>query len=224
MFYIAVDESDNITIEQWTFNNSCIKGHKRATKIIYNIFSNIEITEEIFKSTIINNHITIAKWLYQKNPTLQRTIDSDLFATLCFNGHIDMCKWILVIYPSLNISADNELAFRLACENGHLLISKWLLSRKQNINTVICNNYAYDRALANNHILLCSWLKRINKNHIYVDNIEICNICENTSDTVTSCNHQFCRRCITLWLQKISMCPYCRKEIEVNDCYYIYTM
>jgi len=63
------------------------------------------------------------------------------------------------------------------------------------------------------------------------DNIELteCSIClENIEENIycTPCNHKFHSNCITIWLEKSTKCPCCRKilhnrEINTEDTYLI---
>lgn len=47
----------------------------------------------------------------------------------------------------------------------------------------------------------------------------ICVICltDKIQDVdTTSCNHKFCKECLTKWLKKYKTCPVCRKVISNN--------
>ena len=46
-----------------------------------------------------------------------------------------------------------------------------------------------------------------------VNRIEKCCVClEKVSNVITECDHQFCKNCLSMWIEKRDNCPICRKE------------
>jgi RNA polymerase subunit RPABC4/transcription elongation factor Spt4 len=42
-----------------------------------------------------------------------------------------------------------------------------------------------------------------------------CPICtENAVEVQTTCNHHYCKDCLTQWLSSHETCPYCRETID----------
>ena len=176
-----------------------------------------------------------------------------IFNIACNKGYLFIAKMLLHIDNHIDINNNNEHPFKIACRNGHLHIIKWLIDKNPNTNIEIDDNIGFIEACQYNNIEVINWFlekdnikyyveiennlvknykitkcnNKCNKYNHNINEITICPICDdNISNIITNCNHQFCDKCILLWIytkkiDKISLCPYCRSEIKC--CYNIDT-
>lgn len=113
----------------------------------------------------------------------QKKID-EYFMTLCDKKEEDKLKLILQYYP---------LRYKYELEYNHVVRMKRYKRRLRRHTKRVLKEIKGTICLD----------KKIPK--------EECPICYSTSDCVTDCNHQFCKKCITIWNKT---CPICRGTIE----------
>ena len=215
-FLFQIKPDINISInEEEIFRQACKNGNIEIAKFLFQIKPDINISineEEIFKQACYNGNIEIAKWLLQIKPDINISInDEHIFRWVCYNGHLDIAKWLLQIKPDINISIKENLSFKWACKNGHIEVAIWLQSIKPDIYQIISNI---------NNIIIFDIIKQLQidpNNILYIDinNKNKCIICYDTYCQVkTNCNHEYCKLCISKWLNNNNTCPYCRKSLS----------
>lgn len=204
----------------------------------------------IFKSICRANNVEMAKWLFSLKPDMDIYEDDFyLFYDACIYGRLELAQWLFSLKPDLDISKNEEELFRDVCENNHIFVVKWLLSIKPDINIQVQNHIIF-RTASENYFEkeeLIHWLISLFP-HLYgleidtetgeslpiilhsqrnfeykeIDEVIECSICwEVKSTMITSCNHQFCKECLTKWLKKSSHCPNCRNTIEDDNTIFI---
>lgn len=239
----SLDIIDLNTNDYYFFRISCSTGNLRLAQWFYS-FANSNIHEQMnyaFIYSCSENYMDIARWLYSLG-TVDIHADNDrLFKYICQIGMIDIAKWLYSL-GNIDIHSDNDISFRLACMMNHIQLVKWLYSLG-NINIGSNKNEAFVRACEYQDVELAVWLQNKNpteynlkieygkitewkiiKEFIYegikhLDIIEECPLCfDNKSDLLTSCNHQFCKECMNIYLDKQTgsinelTCPYCRQS------------
>jgi hypothetical protein len=245
----SLDIIDLNTNDYYFFIISCSTGNLRLAQWFYS-FANSNIHEQMnyaFIYSCSENYIDIAKWLYSLG-TVDIHADNDrLFKYICQTGMIDIAKWLYSL-GNIDIHSDDEISFRLACMMNHIQLVKWLYSLG-NINIGSNKNEAFVRACEYQDVELAVWLLSKNpdeyklcinsgkitgwqiiKQIIYLENKEVdeileCPICfNNKSNLITSCNHQFCKKCIEYYVNKQTTsikditCPFCRQsKLEFHE-------
>ena len=81
----------------------------------------------VFRTSCMNGHTYIAKWLYGLGSVDILAFDDMAFKESCGNGHIDIAKWLYSL-GGVDIHALYNYAFNQSCQNGQTDIAKWLYS------------------------------------------------------------------------------------------------
>ena len=231
------------TNDYYYFKLSCSLGKLKAAQWFYS-FASSNIHDHfgyVFIYSCAENNIDIAQWLYSLDTIDIHAENDRLFKYICQVGILDIAKWLYSL-GSIDIHSDDDISFRLACMMNNIDLVKWLYSLG-NINIRANKNEAFVRACDYQDVELAIWLLSKNPNEYRIsiedgkitawtiikeivyggtkqlDIIEECPIClTNKSDLLTSCNHQFCKKCIKIYLDKQTAsvsdlnCPYCRQS------------
>jgi len=226
----------------YIFRHTCSLGKIDIAQWIYSLgnVNSHAYFDHAFVSSCVENHLDVATWLYSLGGIDIHDDDDNLFKCMCQMGHINIAKWLYSL-GDIDIHSDNEGSFRIACYMQHLEIAKWLYSLG-NINIKAKGNESFVIACMNNHIYIALWLSTLNneqyklsiideiitswsiiKNMIFkgeteINEIDDCPICfVSKCDTITNCNHQFCKDCLKKYINKQQYeieditCPYCRQ-------------
>jgi len=201
-----------------------------------------------FQETCSHGHLEVAQWLLQVSPLLNISSNDEFaFRLACTNGRIEVVKWLLQIKPDIHISTINNYAFMRSCVRGHLHVSKLLFQYKSDIIDSVDINNLFEHVCMNGHYDVAQWIEslfpdkfkiigiiddgrvqykklksvlQIHKSKIIHEN-EKCPICQETDCEIsTTCNHQYCLKCISTWVNNSlhNNCPNCRHNL--NNTYY----
>lgn len=200
---------------------------------------NINNHNSAFVSVCSNNHLNVAKWMYEnqdKEDPINIMGYADAFKSACINKHILVAHWLYQERKGdVNLRAHNDNIFRWCCENSpeeHICIIQWLAT--------LCDDYSFSFSWGNfvsysintpvkramvllekdNYNEAVTILK-INKLYVSVDGDGDCQICLDKCDHLvkTNCNHYFCLDSLIIHLTKYDNCPYCRQKIILKQSY-----
>lgn len=168
-------------------------------KLLYHLMttspSNYIDLDDAFLAAIKKNQFEIVKLLYQISPNLFNNIN------------IKILEYItnIVLITNQSIFLENIQLFRFLVQKSSEI--------EQIIGHIITNHSLnYDEIINN--------LENVSINS---SDIKDCPICYDTkSDLITECSHQYCSSCIKQWWEHtrdlIHKCPYCKFNIEPNNC------
>ncbi len=163
------------------------------------------ICEEFEELSSDEANLPVLQWFYSIESDYQYESEKmihrelpNLFTRMCRDGKVEFAKWIYSLLPDVL----DEHHFIAACENRRHSIVEW-------IHSLFPEQFQYTVNESGDIIpgtLLLSE-KRVSE-------ITQCVICyEDTSDVITSCNHQYCTTCIKEWMKRKRCCAYCRKSL-----------
>jgi hypothetical protein len=158
------------------------------------------------------------------------------FRLACKSANVELVYWLLRTKPDINIAANNDEAFRTACEMGAVDIArifegynpaKYVFYAAANNNIMYWEVVVQDKQTTYREVCLPAKVidapkpskkpsrKPVKINCLTKASLPMCEICFNNSVThKTNCNHSFCYRCITEWLNCHCLaCPFCRETI-----------
>ncbi len=171
------------------FALSCIFGNLEVAKLLFDLLLELEERIDIFEN---NNHLflnvcnngelEVAKWLYEKKPTIYIGIFD--FLDVCRNGYLHVADWFLEICKNVN-----ELFFlkilEEACIYNNLEVVKWVFQKCVNIDFSYKNNLFINIARRKRNQELAQLLCAINpKYKIIINNQDI--RCYHKSDAEAS--------------------------------------
>ncbi len=116
----------------------------------------------------INNHFTIANWLYDHYPNTMKNKDmTHLFDILCKKGQLEMARWLSTKSVFINL-LESDQAFVNATQGNHLELLKWLVERNLQCNPDELHssyNWNYQSILRSackcGHIEIAQWILSI---------------------------------------------------------------
>jgi hypothetical protein len=163
------------------------------------------------------NHFEEVTYLFDICPHLKENtiLLFILFCTACEKGYLQMAQWLYQIQPSIDITMCNHFIFCTtchACQNEYLQIAQWLQSlRPDCYSLTITNNIiTYYQILHTKELRYFEETKPSFK-----EKENTCPICSEKCVTIqTTCNHHYCKECLTKWLSNHTTCPYCREKID----------
>ena len=131
-----------------------------------------------------------------------------LFAISCQCGELEYAQWLYSECPDINVLAYHDWAFRKACEHNHSNVAEWLVSLyPERYSFEIIGEGLESTILFQIHL-------EFEKKEILQSEITECQICwTESSDTITFCDHQYCRKCIDEWMKRSNTCPMCRQDL-----------
>jgi hypothetical protein len=206
--------------------NSCSPNYD-LVEWIFNINNNIEIDEKaMIKACDYPPNLDTITFLHNKNPNIINGLEHSVFQNLCANNSYDEVVWFIQNKSNLDIEYDFHAAFKDACNCDAVKVAKYLESIKPEIYSVMCgctlnNNECNCDVIIdykiNQNIQFKGCLIKLN-NLIELKNNEICCVCyENNNELITICNHAFCYSCMNTHYKRKNNCPYCRKELKIDD-------
>jgi hypothetical protein len=141
------------------FEESCLNNHLEIAKWLYDLDSS-KISEYVWHQCCYRGYLELAKWLY----TLEKERPFTYYEPLemaCQNGHLETAKWVHSIAPDILIS---KWMFQGACMNGRLEIIKWLYESFPYVKEF--NDLALNESCYYFHVDVLLWLI---KNQIYTN-------------------------------------------------------
>ncbi len=199
----------------------------------------LHICSKFLEKCDTQNSETIQSF-YAKHSTTINKHKARVFAYLCKKNYIETAKWYCYLHGGLQDSSYQTTfvdAFIFACEKGHLEIAQWIHLFCKSYIPLISKDNALFKAHENDHHDIVDWLilnypkryfmtfKKTDQEGIEtvslfikyslpknMDECDIlpCSICDEKSEIITFCNHQFCKKCIHQWLETNETCPLCR--------------
>ena len=176
-----------------------------------------EHKDHVFAYFCKNNYLDIAKWYHttQYDPLEGYSYPCKInfakaFLIVCEKGYLEMAQWLNGFSYSLN-SQTRDYAFIKACENKHFNIIEWLILLKPECYSVILEE--------NEQNEITGFIPKIAGPTEEMHEWEIlpCSICDEKSEIITFCKHQFCEKCIHSWLKTQQTCPMCRDPTLVGS-------
>lgn len=182
----------------------------------------------------------IIQSFYDKHSTSINKHKAHVFEYLCKKNYLETVRWYFYLHSDWEVSAYQTTfvdAFTLACEKGHLDMAQWLYFCCNSYMPLISKDNAMLKAHKNDHHDIVEWLVLNNQQRYFItfkdtdqegietvslyinyslpkkmDKCDIlpCSICDETSEIITFCKHQFCTKCIHQWLETNETCPLCR--------------
>lgn len=138
----VIDYSVNIRV----ISAICFYDLDSTFKSIENRISDIHFSNEyVFRIFCKNGNIVMAKYLYNKYPTINIHAKNEYaFRKACEYGYLELSKWLYEIDNIVNIHICNDIILQRVCENGHLNVLHYLIE--------ICDPENYDIHLKNEHL------------------------------------------------------------------------
>jgi len=216
--------------EQTSFINSDIlcnaikSGNLDLIKQLLLWFPDINLSfhyEIPFRMICEYGHYHIAKYFLEIKPDINMLICNGLcFKFSCMSGNLDLVKLFFEYHPDLDISMENYTALLHACYSNYLSIVEYILDKRPNIDFEILKTNKMFEMIEDNDDIKNLFNIYIKKKRSWLNNSFnelgfICSICneENEYYIITPCNHKFCKKCLTNWLNTNFSCPFCRKFI-----------
>ena len=214
-FKIAYD-ADQIEICKWFmklrkinpgllenhYKVACKNGNIEYVKLFmdYGLNSNILIQSGFYHAAWYNK-LNLMKWFYETFKIDIRMGQDYAIKVACTYKYTDIIIWLVAICPDYEIENKNGILVPKI-----LNIVERYLNGKCNIND-ICN---YFGIVTNNDF------KKLN------EECSIC-YCEENNQLVTSCRHNYCGKCLMVWINKNRnidefTCPYCMTITTLQKC------
>lgn len=153
-----------------------------------------------------NNSISISKYIYD-DYDIDKFIVENILKDIISSGYVtyynlDIICWMSSIID-FDLRYDKHKLFKECCKFNVIDIVEWLTTKYN------CYSYTtlYD-IIVNYKILIDQITYDFNEDD------QECSICLSTSNSITNCDHYFCKDCINKWYNKNTTCPLCREEIK----------
>ena len=159
----------------------------------------------LYKDTI---NSTVLQWLHDNTDICKGIIFKYAFA----NNSLKLCKQIYTEHKSLvDIRHNNDEMFKYCCKYNYVALCKWIISLYPDIYKIISLNVDNIKYIIFTDL---NSVKLVCKN-----DLTDCSICYEKSDIIATCNHQFCKYCLNVWLtNNPDICPMCRANIKYDEC------
>ena len=215
LFCDSIDETleDNLP-----FILACENNHLDVAKYLHARNPQMEFSDLLFiKNMFVYQQYDLLKWIHHTIPSVFDTLTSTElydFFELAVYSDLEMAFWMGKCFPQLRVYSNNNKLFIDACNSNDIDVAQLVVSIRP---------HCYYLCVIDNKIIhydICSILQICCSRDIIA---ETCYICyENTSNVVTSCNHQYCLDCIEKhYSVNNHLCPYCRTENWENDLAFI---
>jgi hypothetical protein len=225
--YSLLDIIDR-TINSCVLNYALLNGHLELGQWLHNINSYMDI-QLCFDKAIGQGYFEMVKWLYNLNNAIFFDMNNSFYEAI-EGGHLKLCQWLYNKYPPI----DFNNAFKYACIYGHLKIAMWLYDIYPNMDIYAYNHCIFKNICYKGHIDVIKYLEQlcpmyshsivrfitpiiskyiiIKTDYIFTDTCPICY--ENDNNTLTNCNHSFCKDCIIYNIDSGKHCPLCRTSLH----------
>ncbi len=170
----------------------------------------------VFAYLCKKNYLEIAKWYFsllfnmRQDFFYQKFLPDELgyvhvFEFACEKGHLELVRWLNTLSDlGIPVTAKDH-SFRKACANNRLNIIEWF---------ILLSPERYSFTVEEKEIItIIPHIDDSIPQEINECDILPCSICNETSQIITVCNHQFCQECLDSWLKVQKTCPMCRDHV-----------
>ncbi len=165
------------------------------------------ITSDAYRHALMT-HNDIATWIREIKPDIEESFDFlDVFKdALEYSSQFECLEYLFTKNPEFDITKNKHKIFYGAKRNYRGGVMKFL-------NTHFSDIYHINED-SSYHSYIKPTFKKTKK--IELDKIIECPICcDNTSNCITNCKHQYCKDCIMKhYYENNHDCPYCKQEIK----------
>ena len=198
MSFLLACENNNLQIVQYL--------HRNIPKIE---FKNVDFIHRLF----LYRYFDLIKWIHTAMPYMFDFITQnemyEIFKDIIYVD-TNIAFWMLSVFPNIPIYLQDNKLFINACNSNNIAVATLFAIMRPECYYVC----VIDNEIVGYEILSILTIKNTRKT-----TPETCYICyDNTSNVVTSCNHQYCITCIERhYSVNNHLCPYCRTENWEND-------
>ena len=186
-----------------------------TVKFIYNIYPNMNISNQINKLLLIiceEGYFDLLLWIYSKYKNLIDSISKlnkyNLFFKACTFFNLDIAEWLILIDSDIPVYLENNFLFKHACRRNEIDLALLLVNIRKDCYYI---NIIDDKIQHYEIINDLSIKNTISRENIEIENCYICY--ENNANIYTVCGHYYCYECIKKHYEINDLkCPYCRKE------------
>ena len=239
-FYKLIVESffdERLEITNWLINlkpdikinaNHALMGATKKGKIksVLDIISRYDVTDletlsSCFENFLLYGFLDHAKKIFDLKPEIVEIVDTQyIFIQSCYDNYFDIAKYIFNLDPNIDIRSNDDEGFRYIANGTNVDFINWFVELLPDVYIVEFDTYSSGVEYLVHWAIKITIDKQININDITKEK-DICMICHEESNVMTSCNHFYCENCILNWLSKNSKCPYCREELDKDDLFKI---
>lgn len=144
--------------------NACKKGHLNKLKKFYDNDLTIKTWKDILYCSCENNHIHIAKWIWNKINTIDKISMFDIESVFCnafykssYVNNLTCVKWILTIHPRACHIFHISTIIMECCEHDWIELFELIYY----YGVIMDLNAFYNYAKIYNSILICKTIKRL---------------------------------------------------------------
>lgn len=158
-----------------------------------------------FAMSCFNNSISVSKYIYD-NYDIDKFIIENILKDIISSGYITYYNLDIICWMSSTIDFDlryeKHRLFKECCKFNIIDIVEWLTNKY--------NCYSYTTL----YDIIVDYKILIDQITYDFNDEQECSICLSISDSITNCDHYFCKDCINRWYNKNITCPLCREEIK----------
>lgn len=159
------------------FIESCQCGRLEIVKFLLDLDNNIysnPIGRNGFMASCKNNHMDVAKYLYQFALTKYNSneVYHLTFEYACKNCYLDLAKYIHYLDKPINRNLSSKYLsnlFEYCIDNNQLEISKWLYSLNNEIDTNSHQNLSFSKSCQNGNLETVKWIYQVLNDKIRLD-------------------------------------------------------
>ncbi len=212
----------------YIFYQVCESGHLEVIQWLWTHYSDVDI-ENGFKGACGYGHLEVIQWLYMVKSDMDIIGNDSLYMLCNQDSNLPALQWLYTMRPE--ILEEFENLFYYVCGHGRLAIARWIYDCRHDV----LDDMVFLEACKNRCYSIVQWIHEVQPERYQfiikvsgdikpvinmvlsekrVSEITQCVICyKDTSDVITSCNHQYCTTCIEEWMKRKRCCAYCRKSL-----------
>ena len=161
-----IEDENDVYKEENALCFCCRFGYLEAVKFLCstNTIDVHELNEEAFCLACQENHIDIAKFLFQEYPDIDiMDFFCKSFFSACCEGNLEIAKWLTNIEPKIINTEWISSTFLSACSKGHINIAKFIFdsTEEKHRNKFVEN--VLGEVCENKQLEVLKWLLEIDK-------------------------------------------------------------